>query len=152
MASGGDEMTRPPPTYVDHAIGCAPKSLGKGCENGVCAPKVSGPFGSATCIYQTGQTMCPSGYAKSQVVMTSFTDTRACNTCGCGAASHRCNVDVRFHGNAACSDDLGGVSDVCFDPNGVGFIEVIEESPCNAQGGGQGGGVVASQPVTVCCP
>ena len=152
----------PPPTWSTQFHACTSSTTlsSAGCNaNQVCAPRPSAPFDSQVCIYASGNVACPTGssYSNRLVRYASFSDTRNCSTCSCGAPSGSCAGDVVFsEGPGTCGNiNDGSVSTGCkqFTP---GTATLVGYSPapaatCMPSTGMVTGALTATQPTTFCC-
>jgi hypothetical protein len=122
-----------------------------------CLDPPPGSFVAAFCIYQEGETDCPTGpYAMRSVYHTGYEDGRSCaDDCGCSGASVTCEGTVNLYGDQACGDSAETLAaGVCGQPaNPVAAVEYVASPSggCTATGGATEGGVEATGPVTFCC-
>lgn len=102
----------PPATWSTQFLTCTGTQAftSTGCAaDQVCAPRPSAPFDAQVCIYASGAVTCPSGssYSNRFVRYASFSDTRDCSTCSCGAPTGSCGGHVDFITSTSQGCNLG---------------------------------------------
>ena len=131
-----------------------------GCNaDQVCAPRPSAPFDAQICIYTSGSVACPTGssYSNRLLRYASFSDTRDCSSCSCGAPSGSCGGDVTFaEGPGTCGNYNDGVVSTACAQVTPGSATLVGYAPdpaatCMPSSGLVTGAVTATQPTTFCC-
>ena len=159
----------PQPSELTHTWGAVARSC-NGVTQGTCegAGEICSPAsdpGFLRCISRDGDLACPETYSTRHVFFDSFTDTRACSPCGCGAPEgSTCTALVSAYGDSACSSLIGAVTvdasgPACLDilPSGAALGSKLAEEPhyvpgvCQASGGEGTGVALPTNPVTICC-
>lgn len=148
---------------------CAVPSTTSGCPNGSsCLSPDAGDYDLAVCIRHDQDVACPAGWTKKAVSYASFTDTRACSSCGCGAPSGvQCTGgSYKFYDTdacAACSNCsqpvtvANGCVDLANHADYNQFSMIIEKPPapsggtCQATGGTPTGQLTPGGAETWCC-
>jgi hypothetical protein len=159
-ASGGSP-TLPVSTWSMNARTCAYNaSTGGTCASGTCYAPVSAPFAN-TCVYQTGDTVCPSAFMTKHLYYTGVDDSRSCTSCSCGSATGSCSGSLTAWHNASCSDfpDIASISEGSCQEINTAFYDSkslqanlsVTGGSCPASGGAPTGGAVQADPITVCC-
>ena len=148
-----DDHTRVAPSWGTAAKACggATTSAG-GCGGGeTCAPAPGAAFDD-TCIVTSGDVACPAtGYTERHLFHESFTDSRTCSACSCGAATSTCGGHVDFV-NSSC-DVLHGRVTSC-GMHGSGSRATYTPAPsgtCPPSSSSMSGTVTQSGAITYCC-
>lgn len=154
----------PTPTWTSQFRACTGSTAftTAGCSGDqMCAPRPSAPFDSQICIYAAGAVACPSGssYSNRIVRYASYTDTRACSSCSCGAPSGSCAGEVTLTEgptSPSCGNILdANVSQGCHaETTGNAVNAIYEPAPaatCTASTGMVTGSLNPTQPTTFCC-
>jgi hypothetical protein len=137
------------PTVPPTATGCLAGS--------VCAPTTESLFESNYCVSRIGAAACPSGYPISRTYDQSFSDTRGCTPCTCGAHAACAGGGVATYPQPSCNGtekaylaplgctSLAGATDatpITATPSG---------GPCSPAGGTTTGMFTPTAPTTICC-
>ncbi len=143
----------PTPTWSMQARACGGASTEGTCPtNQICAPPVTSSMES--CVYQAGDSACPTGYTNKQVFYETFDDTRACTGCSCGTATGICKGNLGFH-TTDCSIAPAVNLGQCIPPPATSFASYVAGAPtnvsCPPSTASLGGGVTQKNPVTLCC-
>jgi len=126
----------------------------------VCAPQRDANF--QRCITRTGVFACPAPYTARVEFYASYTDTRACSTCTCGApASLVCDGYTELHDLPGCSGGPVETYDARNQCDGQDVTPIASGSfrytatnssgNCSTQGGQLSGSVSESGRTTLCC-
>ena len=139
---------------------------GEGCTTTgeVCAP--APPVGFTLCVHRPGDNSdvpCPKSYPYRSVVYAGVHDDRSCAPCSCGdPQGAACSALVKAFTDGSCGAQIAAAAvalgdPACVDlPAGVGLgskaATWMEQTPGSCtQSGGPVGGVVLSEPYTLCC-
>jgi hypothetical protein len=148
-----DAHTRVAPAWGTEAKACGGATTSPaGCGAGeTCAPTAGAAFADV-CILTSGDVACPaSGYTEKQLFYESFTDSRTCSACSCGAATSTCGGHVDFV-NTACSILHGRVTG-CGE-HGSGSRASYTPAPsgtCPPSSSAMAGTVTRNGAITYCC-
>lgn len=154
-ASASDHSI-PTPAWETAAVACdGADTTPVGCDGGeLCAPKAFAPI-DQLCIVHAGNVPCPVGsaYTEQHVLFDDFEDTRACSSCGCGAATSTCAGGIDFVSNSCmilqAEVNAGGCG-----VKGASNAAIYTPNPsgtCQPTGGDLSGTAEATGPVTYCC-
>jgi hypothetical protein len=137
--------------WTEQSKFCAANAVGGGCPSGlVCAPLAPG----ATCVYQTGDVVCPAVYSNATTYYTDVTDDRRC-ACGCTPSGSCNNASVEFFSDGACGTMLYtllfGANSCGVSTTTPGSAKVIGTPATCAVTTMSGTGLAGKNPETVCC-
>jgi hypothetical protein len=127
----------------------------------VCAPAPATPFGTATCVAQSGDVACPlTAYTVRHVYYGGVDDQRGCSACTCGdATGTSCSgsVDVYDSADASCTG-VGDTYQLPFacDPINQGPADfrvdlVLTSGSCTPDAVSAIGAATPIEPTTFCC-
>jgi hypothetical protein len=168
MPSVATVTSAPAPGWQTAALACngTTDPLGACADHGkTCVPGAAPPA-FHTCIFQSGDNVCPAPYSDKYVVYAGFDDQRGCAACSCDApAGSSCTGILGVYEDGACLVGVPLVSAIssygpsCFDlsPPGpaLGSKTVTglayQAGACAPGGGEPTGAVEPSGPGTFCC-
>lgn len=150
--------TKGPTSWATVGRLCEPAAFGGGCSEGhVCAPRPAGALeGAALCVAQAGDTVCPSGYERRQLLYGSVDDRRDCTACSCTYGASGCVGDVEVYTGSNCTGSLMPTPPIgsCRTGNPGSYrmsnLRATGET-CSASGGAPTGCLRGAEPTTVCC-
>ncbi|MBW2526300.1 MAG: hypothetical protein JRI23_19115, partial [Deltaproteobacteria bacterium] len=159
-ASGGN-YTAAPVTWNQTLRVCRGDLVLGGCGGQqVCAPLEDTSF--SRCILRAGIRVCPAPYTSRTEFYATFTDTRACTTCTCGAPSNvQCDGVTELFDEPGCGSapieaysamdrcDGGDLPDIT---NGsFRYLAFNSSGSCSSQGGQLTGTATEADVTTLCC-
>lgn len=150
---------------------------GECAEGELCVSEFSSGVIASHCIWAEGESLCPAGsvYSEQTVYFESFSDSRSCSSCSCGAAQNTdCDGVIPITALYTTAEGSGTIDPAenelangsCRSviPNEpvhpdsmvayglLGYVpEVPTSSGCDPIGGNPQGAVSGTNPVTVCC-
>jgi hypothetical protein len=138
-------------------------------DRSICLPADLVPPGFRLCVFHDGDLACPSkatnDFTEQHVFYGGVEDNRQCSACSCGApAGSACTATISIYKNANCSAPLNQItvsssSETCTDIQFPGqALGSKKAGPttylpgvCPAMGGDASGGVIKTDPITICC-
>ncbi|MBK8941224.1 MAG: hypothetical protein IPM79_27345 [Polyangiaceae bacterium] len=145
-----------PPAFQDQIHACA-AVVSAGCADGESC------VSSDSCLALPGAVDCPTSRPERLVAYGAGDDQRACTPCTCEVIASCSGGGVLFHDNDDCTNDappLAVSAASCVDVSslmdgntGAGErLAMVLDATCAASGGAPSGAVLATEPVTYCCP
>ncbi|MDC0748709.1 hypothetical protein [Polyangium mundeleinium] len=165
--SAPSTLPLPEPKWGEVALACEgleDTGLSACEENEMCVPRADAGFRS--CVFLDGDSVCPAeGYTERHVYYRTFTNTRTCTACTCGAVEgSACKAAVTAYTDDACDAFLLGTSissdkGACIDMSPLGQSLgskrvtnlMYAAGTCAPSGGELEGSAEPSGPVTFCC-
>lgn len=150
-----------PPGFGRAARLCEGPAFGDRCGPlAVCVDPGEPPFSHA-CVWQDGEHECPVGWDERHLLAESWSDTRSCSSCECGAVSAPCSGSLQVTGELDCATTSWFVSvqmgagcqalPVGASAVGLRYTAAPTDATCPAGGGELEGTVGLIGVRTVCC-
>ncbi|TKD09665.1 hypothetical protein [Polyangium fumosum] len=165
--SAPSTLPLPEPHWGEAAVACEgleDSGLAACADDEMCVPLANAGYQS--CVFLEGDATCPiEGYTERHVYYRTFTNTRTCSVCSCGAVEgSACTAAVTAYKDDACGAFLLGTSvssdkGACIDMSPAGqplgskrVTDLLYTSGTCAPSGGELEGVAEpSEPITFCC-
>ncbi|MEZ4222179.1 MAG: hypothetical protein R3B13_14685 [Polyangiaceae bacterium] len=148
--------TLPTPKWSNSTQVCEGSTSQTGtCTAGdTCVPKVDPPY--QLCYYRPGNFVCPVYYTLKTATFSSYTDTRSCSACSCGAANSSCGGQVAVATGCSGGLALGFISGCGIPPLDVATNQFLsyQASPsgtCSPSASTLSGAATPTGEMTVCC-
>jgi hypothetical protein len=151
------EQSMDAPSFANVLTTCGGAELLPGCgTEQICAPRI----GDELCIWQSGDSRCPTGYADRHLYFGTIDDQRTCEACSCGDPVGLCDDALAFlYDSPNCNVPVAGgiAGDGECHPTGAPLTRtatlVVGEPTafCEPSTSAAMGEAVGSMPTTVCC-
>jgi hypothetical protein len=149
-----------PARFEKRVTACATSDLLDGCSpSETCAPRAQAPFMDRLCVWQSGESDCPEGYADGHTLFSDIVDERGCADCTCGEPVGLCDTGSLTLLSQPCNPPVAGVltpNGHCQSSSNQQAVSAIynpgaPSSFCAASESSAVGTAAHEGPVTVCC-